>query len=308
MEEIWRDIEDYEGLYQASDLGRIRSLDRVVTFIGANHIGRYECEKLFKGQIIKTKADTDGREIVKLHKEGKRSTVRIDMLVTKLFLDNPHNIVAVKHIDGDTLNSKANNLIWDDGIESLGGEVWEDVEGYEGLYKVSNIGRVKGLTRIIIKNNGEKMTFCEKLIKSYITSGYLTVMLSKVNKGAKNFTVHKLVGIAFVPNPLNKPQINHINGIKTDNRAENIEWVSASENIRHAYDTGLHSAHTNPIVGINLITNKEVRFDLIADATRYLRENGYPRAWHGSIGMCCRGNRNHAYGHKWKYQDKNNLK
>ena len=308
MEEIWRDIESYEGLYQVSNMGRIRSLDRVIRFDSSNQTGNFECKRLVRGQIMSPKISARGREELGLRKGKKKTMFRVDILVTKAFLDNPYNITAVKNIDGDLRNNKVSNLKYDDGIESLDGEIWKDILEYEGLYQISNFGRVKGLTRAIIKKNGEKMTLCEKLIKSHIISGYLSVMLSKVNEGVKNLTVHRLIGIAFIPNPLNKSQINHIDGNKLNNSINNLEWVDAGENIRHAYDTGLHSSHTTPVIGINIKTNKKINFNLIADAVRYLRKNGYPKAWHGSIGMCCKGRRNHAYGHKWEYQNKNNLK
>lgn len=304
MEEIWKDIEGYEGLYQVSDMGRVRSLDRIIRFSSSNQNGNFECKRLQRGKIMKPKIGPRGREELNLCKEGKKVMFRVDMLVAKAFLDNPHNIVAVKNVGGDLLNNKVSNLIWDDGIESLNGEVWENIRGYEGYYQISNLSRVKSLTRVVVKGNGQKMILCEKLINSHIISGYFSVMLSKGNEGAKTLTIHKLMGIAFIPNPLNKPQINHIDGNKLNNSISNLEWVDASENIRHAYDTGLHDSHTSPVIGENLKTNKKISFKMIADAVRYLRKNGYQKAGHANIGRCCRGVALSAYGHKWEYQNK----
>lgn len=116
-------------------------------------------------------------------------------------------------------------------------EVWKDVVGYEGLYQVSNLGRVKSLDRQIIRSNGTGYFVKEKILKSSLRNGYPCVSLHS-DKGRKKYT-HRLIAEAFIPNPKNKPEVNHINGIKNDNRIKNLEWATYSENIKHAYNTGL---------------------------------------------------------------------
>lgn len=101
-------------------------------------------------------------------------------------------------------------------------EIWKDVVGYEGLYQVSNMGRVKSLN--YWRTGQERLL---RLIPS--TSGYLKVKLHRDSKG-KWYNVHKLVAQAFIPNPNSKPCIDHINTIRTDNRADNLRWVTCKEN------------------------------------------------------------------------------
>jgi len=106
-------------------------------------------------------------------------------------------------------------------------EVFKDIEGYEGIYQISNQGRVKS-----------QMFGKEKILKPQDFKGYKVICLHKYKK-VKRFLVHRLVGGAFIPNIENKPTINHINGIKNDNRLDNLEWATYSENRQHAYDNGL---------------------------------------------------------------------
>lgn len=116
-------------------------------------------------------------------------------------------------------------------------ETWIDVIGYEGLYLVSSIGEVKSLP----KKRGSFIMKNEKILSQKTTKhGYLGVMLSK-NDVRKTFASHRLVAINFIPNPNKKPCVNHINGIKNDNRVENLEWVDYYENMKHAVNTGLLS-------------------------------------------------------------------
>jgi hypothetical protein len=103
-------------------------------------------------------------------------------------------------------------------------EIWKDIENYHGLYKVSNLGRVKSFK----KGKGFILKAC------IIPRGYLILNLYN-NKKMNAFYLHRLVAKAFIPNPENKPEVNHINGIKTDNNLKNLEWCTRSENAKHAY-------------------------------------------------------------------------
>lgn len=110
-------------------------------------------------------------------------------------------------------------------------EIWKDIANFEGLYKVSNLGNVKRLI--------SQRVFKERLIGRNIDRyGYVKRVLCKEGK-MYFFTEHRLVAMTFIDNPNNKATVNHKNGIKTDNRAENLEWLTNRENMSHAIETGL---------------------------------------------------------------------
>ena len=117
-------------------------------------------------------------------------------------------------------------------------ELWEDVVGWEGLYEVSNLGRVKSLSRVVKRGEGELRVKEKIRVLVPNTKGYLQVKLCN-QKIKKYKIVHRLVGECFVENPSEKPCINHKNGIKTDNRAVNLEWCTYRENNLHAIKSGL---------------------------------------------------------------------
>ena len=120
------------------------------------------------------------------------------------------------------------NHIHDVRYRGIGMEEWRDIEGYEGLYQVSNLGNVRSLrwhTPMILK-------------PSKMGRGYLQCHISYKGKRAY-FYVHRAVAKAFVPNESNKPYVNHIDGDKTNNNANNLEWVEPYENTYHAMASGL---------------------------------------------------------------------
>lgn len=112
-------------------------------------------------------------------------------------------------------------------------EIWKPVVGYEGLYEVSNLGRVKGLFWLQPPSKNNVRFHYERILKGHINKkGYKSVNLTKNGK-KKAYKIHRLVAMAFIPNPQNYPMINHKNEIKSDNRLENIEWCDNGYNQRY---------------------------------------------------------------------------
>lgn len=117
-------------------------------------------------------------------------------------------------------------------------EVWKDIEGYEGLYQVSNLGNVKSLDRILVHKNGHKHFKKGITLKPSIgTTGYYQVILCM--NGHKTAKIHRLVANAFLPPDCNRPYINHIDGNYLNNNVTNLEWCTQKENVIHAYKLGL---------------------------------------------------------------------
>ena len=180
-------------------------------------------------------------------------------------------------------------------------EEWRDIKGYEGIYQVSNLGRVKGLDRIVNTWNAYK-PLGEKLLKPILRNGYMYVSLQ-----GKCFGVHRLVAQAFIPNLENKPQVNHKNENKQDNRVTNLEWVTAKENVN--YGTCLQRrANTQRRLG-NQINNKGTSkkvicveeqkiFESINDAVR----KGFGKD-SSAITKCCKGKKQTHNKYHWRYAD-----
>lgn len=146
-------------------------------------------------------------------------------------------------------------------------EIWKDIQGYEGLYQVSNLGRVKSLDR-----RDRCGRFKEGKIKSICDNGngYCVVNL-KVDGEQKSRTVHRLVATAFIPNPKNLPEINHIDGNKKNNTMSNLEWCDRSENVIHAVKNQLHTNFgQRKVVCVEL--NKE--FNSVAEAEKWIGVKG----------------------------------
>lgn len=146
-------------------------------------------------------------------------------------------------------------------------EEWRDIAGYEGFYQVSNLGRVRSVDRTFVRSDGSTATYKGRTLTP-VTGPYLQVKLSKNNqkKGAR---IHRLVAEAFVPNPNNLGHVDHINCIKTDNRASNLRWCTHADNIRYASENGL--MHGKPY---NTLSD-EAKENMVKDKRRaVIRDDG----------------------------------
>lgn len=170
-------------------------------------------------------------------------------------------------------------------------EKWTPVAGYEGLYEVSDQGRVKSLGRLIrSKGNGHR-NIPERVLKPCMNpNGYAMVALCK-DGVIERVGIHRVVAKAFIPEVEGKPFVNHINAVRNDNRACNLEWCTQKENIQHAVRIGTKK----PPQGKQLVRSDGVIFESITAAARAI---GSP---HSNIQFHLKGERNHVKGYTFAY-------
>ena len=170
-------------------------------------------------------------------------------------------------------------------------EVWKDINGYEGLYKISNLGNVKS-----VHYRGGN---CEKnLTPKCNNSGRLWVDLRKDGK-SKPMLIHRLVGMAFLPNPHNFPEINHIDENPKNNNVCNLEWCTSEYNIRYSVEK--HPSRTRKVFRNKKIVqlSKDGKVIKIWENLVTIRHETGWNDWH--IEECCKGNRKTAKGYMWRY-------
>lgn len=185
-------------------------------------------------------------------------------------------------------------------------EIWKDIVNFEGIYQISNFGNLKSF-----KRNREGHVLSEKDKRGH----YLSVILCYQSK-TRCTRIHRLVAEAFIPNPENKPQVNHIDGNKQNNRVDNLEWATAIENMAHARETGLSS-----FIAMNHYNQIERPFKIIqCDLSgKFLAEYKNAKDASDASGVCQRNilqvankteykkglTRKQAGGYIWKLGEKN---
>lgn len=198
-------------------------------------------------------------------------------------------------------------------------EIWKPVVGLEDYYMISNIGRIKSVERTVIHSDGRKRNIGGKILKTRINNqGYECIKIS-CNRQKKEFKIHRMVALAFIPNVENKPHIDHINTIRSDNRVENLKWVTRLENahnpITYSRMFGRNHAPAEKILKrknenksygaekavVQLSANGDIikEFKSIRDAGRAFHNSG------SAISCCCRKMKCYktAHGYVWRYKD-----
>ena len=154
----------------------------------------------------------------------------------------------------------------DNSANDLDGEIWRDVVGWEEFYEVSNFGRVRTKQRTRASRSNSEAVVASRIKKAYIDEdGYERVSLYADNK-TKLLGVHRVVAEAYIENPDNLPQVNHKNSVKTDNRVENLEWITNTANIQHSIENGKRYPKVKSYPVIRLSDDKH--FSSIAELHR----------------------------------------
>lgn len=261
QQEIWKWIPGFEDMYQASNLGQIKSFRA--------------CPE---GKIMTGSKSKDGR--IRVNLQGKKYLLHRLILLTFDPEGQSDENCLVLHLDGDCTNNNLENLKWgsykdnaNDEImferckktreknkslrkeaqKVIKGEEWKDIKNYEGHYQVSNLGRIKS-----IKRNQE-------LIMSNIigrNSDYQTIKL-RLDGIEKQYSIHRLVAEAFCNNPYHYTEINHIDENVSNNCASNLEWVSHSQNVQHSI-----YRQSYPIIQYDLTYNLIAEYPSIIEAAR----------------------------------------
>lgn len=185
-------------------------------------------------------------------------------------------------------------------LKDFKGEEWRDVSGFEGVYKVSNYGRIKTLRRPYRGLHGGYVR--ERIVKFGINvrGGYCTFTETDSNGCEKTVRVHRVVAAAFIPNPNNYPQINHKDENVKNNCVYNLEWCTNLYNARYG-SRNVRTGKSNmiPVIGINVIDGSEIRYDGMADAERL--SNKYFNKC--CIHDCIYGRQKTHKGYIWKFID-----
>jgi len=215
-------------------------------------------------------------------------------------------------------NSKKKKNIILNRVPDLVGEIWKDISDYEGKYQVSNFGRVKGLNRYRTTKHidGKQIGYIQKeslksqkKLKPKRTrnddSCYLQVTLCKDGK-VRTLSVHRLVAEEFLPNPDNKPYVNHKDGNRANNNVKNLEWTTNSENQEHAVFNINNGLNPKPIIAYDKKTmNVESEHPSMTIAAKWLLANGRTKDKTCLTGIikCCKGTIPSYLGYVWRYKE-----
>lgn len=190
-------------------------------------------------------------------------------------------------------------------IKDLDGEIWKDISEFEGLYMISNYGRVKSIARDLIKETGITSHINDRIKKTGTTpDGLENVTLSK-NKATKTYTIKVLVARHFVPNPLNHRYINNKDENKLNCRADNLEWCTFMYYIYYGTRNG-RKRIWNAVIQMKLDGSFVAEHESISHAHRTLTSQGQLGLHISEISRCCNGILEKHGGYKWKWKNEKN--
>jgi hypothetical protein len=169
-------------------------------------------------------------------------------------------------------------------------EIWKDIPGYEGLYQVSNTGKIKSFSKFSPPSG--------RILKTSVSRGYVWVRLFNKDKKYKNHTIHRLVANAFVPNPNNYKEVNHKDENKQNNNADNLEWCSRAYNM--SYGTARFRQGLSGSRSVEQLTMDNISIALYCSVSIASRINNVDSS---SILKCCKGEREYVGGYKWRFVD-----
>lgn len=173
-------------------------------------------------------------------------------------------------------------------------EMWEDIKGYEGIYKVSNLGKVKSIERIAVKKYRNNRKVNERILKPSKIKGYLYVKLYKNNK-CKSISIHRLVAQAFISNPNNYKEVDHLDTNPQNNSYDNLRWCTHKSNFLENKRT-LEKINIKPVNCYDLEWNFIQSYNSITEASKKLN-----LSW-SSIKQCCDGKQNHKRVGEYRFR------
>ena len=185
-------------------------------------------------------------------------------------------------------------------------EIWKDLTGYIGIYQVSNNGRIKSLSRKIARKNGQIAIVKEKILKPKKDRyGYFFIVLSN-NNIRKTILVHRLVAAAFIPNPDNLPEIDHIDGDRINNRVNNLRWCTRKQNANNPISIERYRKAgiiQKPYKQLQIPVQQLKDGFLIGSYSSIREAERTTGIAHTSISRVIRGTLNTVGGYKWKYKE-----
>lgn len=295
--EVWKPVVGFEESYCVSNYARVKMPGKLVgRFVRGAHFIKEHLASVF--------INGDGRPFVYLTKDRKTNRVFLEDAVADAFIPNPNSYRCIMHKNGDISDCRVSNLERAEyAIPTEPGEVWRDIPKWE-RYAVSSIGRVASL--------GEPYLCQERVCRrapqiikprsNGVEPGYLHVVLSDGKGHRKAFVVHRLVAMAFIPNPDNLPFINHKDENAKNNRVENLEWCTQQYNCNY----GTHNARMAKTLHETAYQRKQVvqlstdgrLISIYASIQEGADALGISRS---SIDLCCKGKNKTGHGFKWMY-------